>query len=359
MSASASSNRPLRAGVVGVGGISHFHAEGYRLAGCELAAICDLDRDMLQYKGQEWGVTAVYENAEEMFAKADLDVVSIATPVAGHHPLTLAAAKAGIHVLCEKPIALDLRQGREMIEACREADVILQIGHQMRSAGAVSHAKGMIEDGIIGDIAFVRLRQAHDWGGASEVRPSFSTKGSGGGGTLLDNGCHLMDLVRYFGGDVRDVYARTATRRWPVDLEDTSIVSLTYMSGALGSVENSWSATGWEEGFWIYGTAGSLEYTNRLQTPTLIHSFRESPGTTWAETDVARYEFAGAVPHHRQVLAFVKAVRGEGPVVCTGDDGLDAVRLVFAAYESAASNRPLTLGEETDTLDDAAEGATV
>ena len=353
-----SETRPLRAGIVGVGGISHFHADGYRLAGCELAAICDLDAAMLHRKAEEWGVTPTFEDAAEMFAKAELDVVSICTPVAGHHPVTLAAARAGVHVLCEKPIALDLRQGREMIDACADAGVFLQIGHQMRSDGAVSHAKAMIDAGEIGDIAFIRLRQAHDWGGAGEVSPSFATKGSAGGGTLLDNGCHVMDMIRYFAGDAEEVFARTATRRWPVDLEDTSLVSIRFMSGALGSVENSWSATGWEEGFWIYGTRGSLEYSNRHQTPILRHAFRESPGTTWAETDVARYDFAGAPPHHRQILALVKAIRGEGPVVCTGQDGLDAVRLVFAAYDSASTNRPVRLGEEHDTLQPAAEGAT-
>ena len=351
------SDRAPRAGIVGVGGISHLHVEGYRIAGFEVAAICDLDKDTLQRRADEWNVSAVFDDAAEMFAKADLDVVSVCTPVAAHHPVTLAAASAGVHVLCEKPISLDLRQGREMIEACRDAGVVLQIGHQMRSDGAVSHAKGMIERGEIGTIAFVRLRQAHDWGGASQVSPSFATRGSGGGGTLLDNGCHVMDLARYFAGNADEVYARIATRRWPVELEDTSVVSIRFESGALGSVENGWTNTGWEEGFWIYGTEGSLEYTNRHQAPVLRHAFRESPGTTWADTDVARYEFAGDRPHYRQIRAFAAAVRGEGPNVCTGHDGLDAVRIVLASYDSASVNRPVRLGDEAETLAGAAAGA--
>lgn len=354
----AKRDRTLRAGIVGTGGISHLHAEGYRRAGFELAAICDLDPTALGRRAREWEVSSVYDDAAEMFAKANLDVVSVSTPVAGHHPVTLAAAAAGVHVLCEKPVALDLRQGREMIEACRQAGVVLQIGHQMRSDGAVSHAKGMIDRGEIGDIAFVRLRQAHDWGGAGQVSPSFATRKSGGGGTLLDNGTHVMDLARYFAGNAEEVYARIATRRWPVELEDTAVVSIQFMSGALGSVENGWTNTGWEEGFWIYGTKGSLEYTNRHQAPVLRHAFRESPGTTWADTDVATYQFAGDRPHYRQIRAFAAAVRGEGPIVCTGEDGLDAVRLVLASYDSASRNLPVRLGEETETLSEAAAGAT-
>lgn len=350
-------DRTLRAGIVGTGGISQLHFEGYRRAGFEVAAICDVDAKALQRRAEEWHVSAVFQDAAEMFDKADLDAVSVCTPVSSHHPAVLAAAAAGVNVLCEKPIALDLRQAREMIEACRSAGVILQIGHQMRSDGAVSHAKGMIERGEIGDIAFVRLRQAHDWGGAGQVSPSFATRRSGGGGTLLDNGTHMMDLARYFAGNAEEVYARMATRRWPVELEDTSLVSIRFMSGALGSVENGWTNTGWEEGFWIYGTKGSLEYTNRHQTPVLRHAFRDSPGTTWADTDVARFEFAGDRPHHRQIRAFAAAIRGEGPVVCTGEDGLDAVRLVLASYDSAGRNAPVRLGDETETLAAAAAGA--
>lgn len=349
-------SRTLRAGIVGVGGISETHALGYRAAGAALVAVCDLDFDVAERRAAKWGVPHVYADVARMFEESELDVVSICTPVSTHHQLVLAAAAAGLNVLCEKPISLDLHQAREMIDACNEAGVTLQIGHQLRSDGAVAHARRMIDDGVIGDVSFVRLRQAHDWGGADQVRASFATRASGGGGTLLDNGCHLMDLARFLAGDAEEVYARVATRKWPIELEDTSVVSLRFASGALGSVETGWSSTGWEEGFWIYGTRGSLEWTNRHQKPVLVHSFRESPGTTWASTDVARLTFAGERAHHRQIRAFLAAVRGEGMVPCSGEDGLEAVRIVLAAYDSASRNLPVRLGEEEPTIERAYEG---
>jgi len=348
--------RPLRAGIVGTGGISGVHVSGYRAAGAALVAVCDLDLDTVQRRADAWSVPQVYVDAERMFDEAGLDVVSICTPVATHHPLVLAAVRAGLHVLCEKPIALDLREAQEMIDAADQAGVVLQIGHQLRSDGAVAHARRLIEEGSLGDIAFVRLRQAHDWGGADEVRPSFATRASGGGGTLLDNGCHMMDLARYLAGDAEEVYARVATRRWPIELEDTSVVSLRFASGALGTVENAWTATGWEEGFWIYGSEGSLEWTNRHAEPRLVHAFRASPGTTWSETDVARYDFAGERAHHRQIRSFLDAVRGEAEIVCSGRDGLEAVRIILAAYDSASRNLPVRLGDEASTLESAYEG---
>lgn len=347
---------PLRAGIIGTGGISTAHAAGYRTAGAALVAVADVNRDAAERRAEAWSVPRAYADPARMLAEANLDVVSICTPVSSHHTLVLAAADAGVHVLCEKPIALDLHHAQEMVDACREAGVLLQIGHQLRSAGAVAHAKRMITSGVIGDISFVRLRQAHDWGGALQVRPSFATSASGGGGTLLDNGCHLMDLARFFAGDAEEVYARVATRRWPIELEDTAVVSVRFASGALGSIETGWSATGWEEGFWIYGTAGSLEWTNRHQEPVLRHAFRDSPGTTWADTDVAHLEFAGDKAHTRQIRAFLQAVAGDGPVPCSGEDGMEAVRFVLAAYDSASKNLPVRLGEEAATLERAYEG---
>jgi predicted dehydrogenase len=356
VSHSVPSDRPLRAGIIGTGSIARLHVEGYRRAGAELVAVADLDESVARAKAEAWDVPAAYGDPRRMLDEADLDLVSVCTPVAAHHPVVVAAADAGVHVLCEKPISLDLRRAEEMIDACERSGVLLQIGHQLRSDGAVAHARRMIDAGDIGEIAFVRLRQAHDWGGAEEVRPSFARRETGGGGTLLDNGCHLMDLARFFAGDAEEVYARVATRRWPVEVEDTALTSIRFASGALGSIETGWTSTGWEEGFWIYGSRGSLEWTNRHQEPILRHAFRDSPGTTWSDTDVARVAFAGERAHVRQVLAFAAAVRGEGEVPCTGRDGLEAVRLVLAAYESASRGLPVRLGEEAVTLDRAYEG---
>lgn len=343
---------PLRAAIVGTGGISPSHAESYRAAGAHLVAVCDVHEPAARRRAAEWDVPQVFTDAAAMFEAVELDVVSICTPASTHHRLVLLAAQAGVHVLCEKPVAVDLHHAQEMIDACRSAGVVFQVAHQMRSDGAVAEARRIVASGELGDLAFVRLRQAHDWGGADAVPPSFATKASGGGGTLLDNGCHLMDLARFFGGDVDEVYARTATRRWPTELEDTSVVSIRYRSGALGSIENSWTATGWEQGFWIYGTRGSLEWTNRDGPPVLTHAFRASPGTAWEATDRRETTYAGDTPNARQTRAFLAAVQGAGPVPCTGEDGLEAVRLVLASYDSARRNLPVRLGTEATSLAD-------
>lgn len=334
----------FKVGIIGVGGVSTSHYNGYVAAGAEVVAIADVNPAALERRQREWRVPRSYTSAEELVLDPEVQAVSICLPNAFHHPATLAAAAAGKHVLCEKPISLRVQQGEEMIAACRQAGVVLQIGHHLRSNSAAAFAKQLIVEGQLGRLAFIRLRQAHDWGGERVVRDSFGKLANAGGGTLLDNGCHMMDLARYFGGDVAEVYARVATLGFAVEVEDTSLVSLTFVSGALGSVENAWTATGWEEGFWLYGTEGALEYTNRYGEPVLRHSFRASPGTTWGEPDVATYRFAGHSARQRSIAAFLAAIRGEQPVVCSGEDGLEAVRLVMAGYESARHRRPVSLG---------------
>ena len=338
------STEPLRVGLIGAGGVATFHERGYREAGAQVVAIADAHEETLARRQAEWNVPRAYADVEALLADPEVQAVSVCLPNAGHHPATLAAARAGKHVLCEKPIAMSLSEADEMIAACREAGVVLQVGHHLRTNPYAARAHEIITSGALGRVTFIRLRQAHDWGGQTP-RASFMTLASSGGGTLLDNGCHMMDLARFFGGDVRDVFARTATLGYDAEVEDTAHVSLGFTSGALGSVENAWTATGWEEAFWIYGTRGALEYTNRTGTPELRHVFRDSPGTTWDGTDVATYRFAGTTPHSRGVAAFVAAVQGVSGVVCTGEDGREAVRLVLASYESARRGQPVVLNE--------------
>ncbi|WP_027483367.1 Gfo/Idh/MocA family protein [Deinococcus pimensis] len=336
----------MKVGVIGAGGVSRFHLAGYAAAGAQVVAIADAHAETLERVQAQWRVPRGYADFHALCADPEIEAVSVCLPNALHHPATIAAARAGKHVLCEKPVSMSLSEAHDMIRACREAGVVLQVGHHLRSNPAAEKARQLIESGELGRVTFVRLRQAHDWGG-QEPRASFRTLASAGGGTLLDNGSHMMDLARYFGGPVREVFARMATLGYDVEVEDTSVVTLEFASGALGSVENAWTATGWEEAFWVYGTRGALEYTNRLGRPTMRHVFRSSPGTDWNEQDVATYQFAGLEPHSRNVLEFLEAVRGERRVICSGEDGLEAVRLILASYRSARERRPVEVSEVT------------
>ena len=331
-----------RVGIIGSGSIANTHVLGYRLAGAEIVAISDVDAATLDRRQREWGIDRVHGDYRALLDDPDIDAVSVCTPNAHHHEATVAAAKAGKHVLCEKPISMSLTQAEEMIGACANAGVVLQVGHHLRSMAASVKAKQLIDDGALGRVAFIRLRQAHDWGGARAVRSSFGSLASSGGGTLLDNGCHMFDLARYLGGDVHDVTARIATLKFDVEVEDTAVATLGFASGALGQVEAAWTGTGWQEAFWVFGSEGSLEYDNRAGG-ALVHRYREGDSTTWAGTDIATHQLQGREAHAAHVANFLAAIEGRRDVVCTGEDGLEAVRLVLASYASASSGTRVRL----------------
>jgi predicted dehydrogenase len=334
---------PARVAIIGAGNIAAAHAHGYRLAGAEIAALCDIDPELVARRRDEWHAGAAFTDPRALLEVADITAVSICTPNAAHAELTIAAARAGKHVLCEKPISLDLDAAQAMIDACADAGVLLQIGHHMRSWSAATTAHALIDAGVIGEVTHARFRQAHDWSGATRVRGVFGSKEHSGGGTLLDNGCHLFDLARFLCGDVSDVFARIATRKFDVEVEDTAVTSLGFTSGAMGEVEVAWTATGWQEAFWVWGTQGALECDHLAGTGDLIRRYRSDANTSWAAVDVENYEAKGPGAHAQHVANFLAAIDGRGPVVCTGEDGREAVRLVLAAYESARCRAPVSL----------------
>jgi len=320
----APTHKVVNAAIIGAGGISQRHLEGYRAAGVNVVAVADASEAIRQLREQEWNVRA-YASADELLAQEDVQAVSICTPNAYHAPATIAALTRGIHVLCEKPLSLDLDACDAMIEAARQSGAVLQTGHHLRSSPLARTARRLIDEGRIGRVTFMRLRQAHDWGGAEQVRGAFGSLAASGGGTLLDNGCHMMDLARYFGGDVRSIHARMATLKFDIEVEDTSVATLDFESGALASVENAWTATGWEESFHVYGTQGALECSNRLGKARLRFLNRETGHGDWATGDETWYDYARADnAHARSVVHFVESIEQGLPVVCSGEDGRES-----------------------------------
>ena len=341
---------PLNVAIIGAGAISQRHFEGYEMAGAKVVAFADPSESIRTSRESEWRARG-YLDFAELLEREEVQAVSVCTPNAYHAPAALAALTRGIHVLCEKPLSLDLAACDELIAAGHASGAILQVNHHLRSSPTAQTARRLIEEGRIGRVTFMRLRQAHDWGGAAQVRGAFASLSASGGGTLLDNGCHMMDSARYFGGDVANIFARTATLKFDIEVEDTSVASLSFVSGALGSVENAWTATGWEESFAVYGTEGALECSNRLGRPRLRFVTRSPGSGNWGQTDETWYDFAGldegAHAHHRSVTAFVSSITQGTPVVCTGEDGRESVRLVLGGYQSARSGLPINLLEHT------------
>ena len=196
---------PLRAGIVGCGGISRTHATAYRhLSATDLVAVCDIDPDRLRERADQFAVPARYRDFRDMFARESLDLVSVCTHAPLHADVACAAAAAGTHVLCEKPLALDLESADRMVRECAAAGVQLAVSHQFRFVPALRIAKEWVRKGRIGRLVSVR-----------EVG-----KGRPAGFELMEMGVHFFDELAFFMDGIEWIHARVTYRGREAEVGD-------------------------------------------------------------------------------------------------------------------------------------------
>lgn len=257
--------KKLRAGVIGLG-MGMAHVAGYREhPDVEVVAIADTDPDRLASRGRELGIASQYTDPIAMLRKERLDLVSVATPNKFHKPLTLAALKAGCHVLCEKPMAMNAKEGREMVAAAEEARRRLMINFSYRFNDQSCAMKKAVDSGMLGDVYYARTvwnrrRGLPGFGGW------FGQKCLSGGGPLIDLGVHRLDLALWLmnypkpawvmGGTYCPIGSRLAkTHNQCFDVEDFSSAMVKFENGPRWSSKPRGpriSGTGkrWRRGSW-------------------------------------------------------------------------------------------------------------
>ena len=328
-------SRPLRVGVIGAGAVADaHHLPGYdHAADAEVVAIADVNLDRAEAMAKKWSVPIVCDDFRELLRRDEVDAVSICTPSALHEPHALAAVAAGKHVLCEAPLSLGVRECRELMVAAREHGVILMPALPYRFHACVLRARELLAEGFIGRPFLFRARHVHDgpyvsW---SAVSDWYYDPEQAGGGCLLDLGQHLVDLFRVFVGEVRAVSADVATLSKDIPLEDHA-VCLLHGDGARGQIDASWCTK--DPGVWveIHGASGILAMD--FDTPLRLFT----PDAGWQVIGDARNGGAAALAAH-----FVDCCLKGGPLAVTPADGLQAIRVIRAAYESARSGRRVAL----------------
>lgn len=203
--------RPLRVGLIGAGGMADYHVAGFRKAGAEVVALADPDPDAAEAAAAKFEISSVYDSAEEMFAREHLDAVSIITPNKFHCPLVLKALKAGKHVFCEKPPALNAREAANMARAAKKARRTLMFNFNNRARPEAIAMKAAIARGEAGRInsaqaLWIRRTGIPGFGGW------FTTKELSGGGPVIDL-LHMIDLALHFMGYPEPKYVMGATFR--------------------------------------------------------------------------------------------------------------------------------------------------
>jgi predicted dehydrogenase len=344
----------IRVGVIGLG-IGRHHIRGYRShPNAEVTAIADLDVTRLAEIGDQYGIDKRYPSGEEMIAKEELDVVSIATPNKFHKPLTIAALEAGCHVLCEKPMAMNAGEAREMLAAARRAGKRLMIDFSYRFSEQSQALKAQVDAGVLGEVYFARTLW-HRRRGLPRFGGWFGQKAISGGGPLIDLGVHRLDLALWLMGYPKPVWvmgrtynpiasALAAEQGVDYDVEDLAVAMISFDNGATLEIEASWAAH-IQEREWmetrLFGTKGGLVQRNLNETYEFeAEIYLEQEG---AHFDMKLHVPARPAPHQNAMYHFCDSLVNDTPHIATGEEGLLVMEILDAIYKSAESGQPVRI----------------
>jgi len=326
----------MKVGIVGAGLQGRRRAQALKAVdGSELVLVADVRQDAAAALAAEAGCLET-SRWEEVVARDDVEAVIVCTPPHLHAEIAVSAMRRGKHVLCEKPLARTMDEGREMVKVAQQEGVRLKCGFNLRYHPAIRQARRWYEDGDIGEIDSIRCR--YGIGGRPGYDREWRAEGEiSGGGQLMDQGIHALDLFRWFLGDFAEVFGFLATRFWDVaPLEDNAFVLLRTARGQVASLHASW--TQWKplfcleifgrDGYVIaeglggaYGSERAILGRRDFTAPfgEEVVEFR-GEDRSWEEE---WREFASAISEGREPSA-------------NGREGLEALRLVYAAYAASS-----------------------
>jgi UDP-N-acetylglucosamine 3-dehydrogenase len=287
----------------------------------------------------------IYRDYDEMLGREHPDAVGIFTPNALHCEFTLKAIASGAHVVVEKPMAPSVAESRKMVDAAKNAGLVLMVAMQRRFGGLELAIKRAIDEGAIGTPHFIRSRLSH--GGPETWAPGqnwFFERGDAGGGAMLDLGVHVADLARWFMREVESVSGQVATLGKNISVEDNGVAMLRFRSGAFGVIEASWTSRPALSATEIYGSDGRI----MAGYPRLDIAVLRPDGSPVAgfERDeiMQRFDPRDWLAASRSLAqTFVAAIEGKAAANPSGEDGMRAIEIIEACYRSARTGSAIEL----------------
>ena len=344
--------KKIRVGIIGTGGISRMHIEGYRkCSNVEIVAACDIDKQRVETTGDKYNIPHRFTSVGKLLAMREIDAVSICTPNYNHKAATLKALAAGKHVLCEKPIAMNAREGQQMIDAAKKARRKLQIGLNNRFQPEVQYLKKLIQAGKIGTPYYARSRSIRrrgvpSWG-------VFGQKKLQGGGPLIDIGVHVIDFTWYLMGCPRPVAVSGKTYEtigataghvgmfgaWDhktYTVEDFAVALVRFDNGATMSIESAFCVDLPADRFGcdVVGEKGGVSVD-----PLSVQVELGGHLTDCTPNHLPR----GLKTHHLGVAAFVDAVAKGKPMPTPADQVIHVQKIIDAIYASSKANKEIRL----------------
>ena len=316
---------PLRLGLVGAGAIAQSYAQAAAHSQLiDLRAVADCRVEAANAMA-EANRCAAFASADQMAKEMDLEAVLVCTPPVTHREVCCSLLDRGLHVLCEKPLSIDSASAVQMVETAERNEVVFTMASKFRYVSDVTAAKSLVTSGVIGEVVLFenvfagRVDMTHRWNSNPQVS---------GGGVLIDNGTHSLDITRYFLGELADVQAIEGHRIQSLPVEDTVKLFARSKSNVLASVDLSWSVNK-EQPFFlaIYGSAGTLLVGWKES------KYRRSGDSEWTVFGKGYDKVQAFV---RQLENFAGAIRGTEPLVVNSSDALASVAVIEAAYRSLA-----------------------
>ena len=342
----AAAGASFRIGLVGCGRISRSHFDAIeRVDGLSLAAVCDVVADRARAAGEEFGVPW-FRTEEEMLAAAPCDVVAICTPSGLHPAHGTAAARAGKHVIVEKPMAISLAAADELVQACDRAGVHLFVVKQNRLNPAIQLLRRAIDKGRFGRIFMANTTVR--WSRPQEYYDQAPWRGTWefDGGAFMNQASHYVDLIQWLVGPVESVMAKTATLARRIETEDSGIAILRFRSGALGSIEVTMLTypRNLEGSITILGERGTVKIggtaVNRVEHWQFAEYDDDDKLIEAAATNPPNVYGFGHEGYYRNVLS---VLRGEATPDTDGRAGRKSLELILGIYESAKTGREVPL----------------
>lgn len=299
----------------------------------ELKCVIDIDKNKAEQTGKKFSVN-YYSDVEKAFKKENIDCVIIAVPNVYHSQIGTIAIEYGINVWCEKPLAVSSKEAKNLVKKAKKADIFLKTGSNLRYFSNITKSKQLLENNKIGDIIFIRGFIGHD--GSLTANSWFTNKKLSGGGTLLDNGAHLVDLVIWFlNKDFKKlkIAGLKTTLYHDIEVEDNGI-GIIRDDKRIVSIHSSWTEWSGYMYMEIYGSEGYIKIDNRRSKSMLMVSDRRG-----VVEKIYDYSLEPPTSYKRELEDYIyKVSKGEQPMA-SGEDGLKVVKIIEAFYESSEKGK--------------------
>lgn len=331
----------IRWGLVGTGAIAQKRVGPALIQAnhSQLVAVCDVVESAARDFGVSFQVPAVYTSLEELLANPEIDAVYLATPVFLHAAQAKQALRSGKHVLVEKPMALTVAEGQEMIQVARETGHTLATAYYRRFYPKVKRAQRLIEDGTLGQVIMV-VSVYHTWYNPAPGAPGSwrAQKAKAGGGVLWDMGSHRFDLLVGLFGMPDQIWATTDTQVHGYGVEDTAVVYLKLGNGVRCVSTWQWNSQAWVDHLSIIGTRGKI-VLEPVDSPNFTLYIGQERSQERQDETIPLPENV----HLPMIQDFIDAIRQGKEPLETGEEGLKTTRILAAIEEAASTGCVVTL----------------